>query len=316
MPSMNKKLRSSLLALIAALIWGTAFVAQDVCSDSIGSMTFNALRFFVAVVFLLAVGAILRFVRAKKAARLGVPNEKTAEEKRSYRRRLVIASVLCGSVLAAASVLQQAGLQFGTDSGKAGFITALYVVLVPICGIFLKKRVPGIFWLGVALAVAGLYLLCVSGDFKLAFGDLLTLLCAVAFTVQILLIDRFSPGLEGVDLCCGQFIVAGILSAAGMFLFEKPEIGAILSCALPLLYVAIFSSGVAYLLQILAQRGGNPSVITIIFSLEAVFSAIASAIILHQRMTAREYIGCVLLFAAVLIAQIPGKEEKEIPSEA
>lgn len=218
---MNKKLKSSLLALLAALIWGTAFVAQDVCSDSIGAMTFNALRFFVAVVFLLITGAVLRAVRRSKANRLGLPQEKTPEEKRAYRRRLIVASLLCGSVLALASVLQQAGLQFGTDSGKAGFITALYVVLVPICGLFLKKRVPAIFWLGVALAVAGLYLLCVSGSFTLAFGDLLTLFCAVAFTAQILLIDRFSPGLDSVDLCCGQFIVAGVISAVGMFLFEK-----------------------------------------------------------------------------------------------
>ena len=305
---MSKRLKQTLLPLIAAMIWGTAFAAQDVCADRVSAMTFNALRFFVAVVFLLTVGAIMRAVRRKKAKAAGVPYEKSPEERRSYRKRLLIAALLCGTVLAAASVLQQAGLEYGTDSGKAGFITALYVVLVPLGGLLLKKRVAPIFWLAVALAVAGLYLLCLNGSFRLAFGDLLTLLCAVAFTVQILLIDRFSPGLDSVDLVAAQFAVAGVWSAIGMLIFEEPVAADIAAVALPLLYVAIFSSGVAYLLQAVAQRDGNPAVVSLLFSLEAVFAALAGAILLHQRMTAREYVGCALLFAAVLVSQIPEKK--------
>ena len=304
---MKTKLKQTLLPLLTALIWGTAFVAQDVCSDHISAMTFNTLRFFIAVAFLLIVRAVLR---ASKRRGGELSSELSPDEKRAYRKRLLVAAVSCGTALAIASILQQAGMDNGTDSGKSGFITALYVVLVPVGGLLLKKRVPAIFWLGLALAVIGLYLLCVSGSFRLAPGDLLTLLCAVAFTVQILLIDRFAPGLDSVEFCCAEFVVAGIWSLIGMLVFEKPEWSGIAACALPLLYVAIFSSGVAYLLQIVAQRDGNPAVVTILFSLEAVFSAIASAIILHQRMTAREYIGCALMFAAVLISQIPSRESR------
>lgn len=301
---MNKKLKQTLLPLIAAMIWGTAFVAQDVCSDRIPSMAFNALRFFIAVVFLLAMRFIIRAVRRKR----GVLPVLSADEKKSYRKRLAVAALATGTAVAAASVLQQAGLQYGTDSGKAGFITALYVVLVPIVGLFLKKRVRPIFWLAVALATVGLYLLCMNGSFALALGDLLTLLCAVAFTGQILLVDRFSPGLDSVDLVCAQFTVAGIWSLIGMLIFEKPDMAGISACMLPLLYVAVFSSGVAYLLQAVAQRDGDPSVVSLLFSMEAVFCAVASAIILHQRMTVREYVGCALMFAAVVLSQLTGEK--------
>ncbi|MCR5808299.1 MAG: DMT family transporter [Clostridiales bacterium] len=308
---MRSRLKTTLLPLLAAMIWGTAFAAQDVCADSMDAMTFNALRFFIAVIFLLAVGAALRAFRRRKASADGpsLP-EKTPEEKKLERKRLLTAALTCGTALAAASVLQQAGMSLGTDAGKSGFITALYVVLVPIAGLFLKKRVPPVFWLAVALAVAGLYLLCMSGSFRLAAGDLLTLLCAVMFTIQILLIDRFSPGLDSIKLCTAQFTVAGAWSLLGMLLFEKPDFSAILSCALPLLYVAIFSSGVAYLLQIVSQREGDPAIVSLLFCLESVFSVIAGAILLHQRMTGREYLGCAILFLAVLIAQIPGFKRK------
>lgn len=300
---MKSRLKQTVLPVITALIWGTAFVAQDVCSDHIPAMTFNALRFFIAVAFLLIIKALLRaFGRSLPLA---------TEERPAYRKRLLIAAALCGCALAVASILQQAGMTLGTDSGKSGFITALYVVLVPIGGLFLKKRVKPIFWLALALAVIGLYLLCVGGKLTLALGDLLTLLCAVAFTVQILLIDRFAPGLDSIDFCCTEFIFAGIVSLAGAILFESPTADGVRACILPLLYVAVFSSGVAYLLQIVAQREGDAALVTILFSLEAVFSAIASAIILHQRMTAREYIGCALVFAAVLIAQAPEKKTIE-----
>jgi drug/metabolite transporter (DMT)-like permease len=305
---MRSKLKQTLLPILTALIWGTAFVAQDVCADHITAMTFNTLRFFIAVVFLIIVKAVIHLVKGRAKRALPAPDRPPRPE---YARRLFIAALCCGTALAVASILQQAGMDRGTDSGKSGFITALYVVLVPIGGLFLKKRVRPIFWLALFLAVTGLYLLCINGSFRLAPGDLLTLLCAVAFTVQILLIDRFAPGLDSIDFCCAEFIVAGIWSLIGMFLFESPSLAAIGECILPLLYVAIFSSGIAYLLQIVAQREGDPALVTILFSLEAVFSAIASAIILRQRMSLREYSGCALMFAAVIIAQLPAREKKE-----
>ena len=292
-------LRSTLLPVFTALIWGTAFVAQDVCAEDVPPMAFNAIRFFIAVLFLAAVKLVIGLFKKKKAS--------SAEERPSVKK-LILAGALCGAALCVASNLQQAGMHWGTEAGKSGFITALYVVLVPIGGLLLKRRIRPIFWFAVALAVAGLYLLCLHGSFKFAPGDLLTLLCAAAFTVQILLIDRFAGELDPILFCIAEFLTAAILSAVGMLVFEKPETAPILAHALPILYVAIFSCGVAYLLQIIAQRDGDPTVVSILFSLEAVFSVIASAIILHQRMSAREYAGCALLFAAVLIAQLPGKK--------
>lgn len=299
---MSVKAKQIILPLIAALIWGTAFVAQDVCSDRIGAFTFNTLRCFIAFVVLVALGAAIRAVAKKKGK---AAEEKTPEEKRASRRRLVVAAVLCGTVLAIASNLQQGGMQAGTDGGKAGFITALYIVLVPIGGLFLGKKASPIFWLGVALAVAGLYLLCVSGSFSLTTGDLLTLACAFAFAVQILLIDHYAPGLDSISLCAAEFLVAGVWSLIGMLLFEKPEAAGIWASLPQVLYVAVFSSGVAYLLQILAQKEGDPAIVSLLFSMEAVFAVIASAIILGQRMNGREYLGCALMLAAVVISQLP-----------
>lgn len=304
---MSQKARQIVFPLAAALIWGTAFVAQDVCADRIGTFTFNTVRCFAAVIVLLLMLAAVRAFD-KRGGQLSQALVYQGVKDASHRRTLIIGALLCGTVLAIASNLQQGGMQAGTDGGKAGFITALYIVLVPIAGLFLKKRVSGIFWLGVALAVAGLYLLCINSEFVLTTGDFLTLLCAVAFTVQILLIDRYSPMLGGIELCAAEFFVAGIWSLLGMLVFEKPDAAAVWQCMPSILYVAVFSSGVAYLLQILAQRGGNPSVVSLLFSMEAVFAVIASAIILHQRMTVREYIGCALMLAAVVISQLPSKK--------
>ena len=312
---MSSKAKQIILPLLAAFIWGTAFVAQDVCADKIGAFTFNTLRCFAAFIVLMAIGAAIKAVKKRRGTYGAV--DRTPEEKRAYRRRLIIAAVLCGTVLGIASNLQQGGMQAGTDGGKAGFITALYIVLVPIGGLLLKKRVRPLFWLGVALAVVGLYLLCVSGEFRLSTGDLLTLACAFAFAVQILLIDRFSPSLDSVDLCAAEFFVAGIWSLAGMLLFERPDWTAISACVPQILYVAVFSSGVAYLLQIVAQREGDPAIVSLLFSMEAVFAVLASAVILGTRMTAREYAGCALMLCAVVISQLPerGRTEEEAAGE-
>ena len=300
----HNQVRQVVFPILAAFIWGTAFVAQDLCADSIGTFAFNATRYFIAVLALLVVIAVSD--KAKKNR----PTP-TAEEKKAANKQLWLGGLCCGVALAIASNFQQAGLVAGTDAGKAGFITALYVVLVPVFGLFFKRKVSLPVWIAVVCSVVALYLLCIKGDFSLAAGDLLILVCAVCFAVHILVIDHFTAYCDGVKLSCLQFLFAGIISAVCMFLFETVDFTAIWSCILPLLYVGIFSCGVGYTLQILAQKDSNPTVVTILLSLESVFAVIAGAIILHQQMTAREYIGCVVMFVAVILAQIQFPEKKK-----
>ncbi len=300
----HNQVRQVVFPILAAFIWGTAFVAQDLCADSIGTFAFNATRYFIAVLALLVVIAVSD--KAKKNR----PTP-TADEKKAANKQLWLGGLCCGVALAIASNFQQAGLVAGTDAGKAGFITALYVVLVPVFGLFFKRKVSLPVWIAVVCSVVALYLLCIKGDFSLAAGDLLILVCAVCFAVHILVIDHFTAYCDGVKLSCLQFLFAGIISAVCMFLFETVDFAAIWSCILPLLYVGIFSCGVGYTLQILAQKDSNPTVVTILLSLESVFAVIAGAIVLHQQMTAREYIGCVVMFVAVILAQIQFPEKKK-----
>ena len=300
----HNQVRQVVFPILAAFIWGTAFVAQDLCADSIGTFAFNATRYFIAVLALLVVIAVSD--KAKKNR----PTP-TADEKKAANKQLWLGGLCCGAALAIASNFQQAGLVAGTDAGKAGFITALYVVLVPVFGLFFKRKVSLPVWIAVVCSVVALYLLCIKGDFSLAAGDLLILVCAVCFAVHILVIDHFTAYCDGVKLSCLQFLFAGIISAVCMFLFETVDFAAIWSCILPLLYVGIFSCGVGYTLQILAQKDSNPTVVTILLSLESVFAVIAGAIVLHQQMTAREYIGCVVMFVAVILAQIQFPEKKK-----
>ena len=300
------QMRQVVFPILAAFIWGTAFVAQDLCADSIGAFAFNATRYFIAVLALLVVILISDKVKKNKPTL-------TAQEKKAANKPLWLGGLCCGAALAIASNFQQAGLVAGTDAGKAGFITALYVVLVPVFGLFFKRKVSLPTWIAVVLSVVALYLLCIKGDFSLAPGDLLVLVCAVCFAVHILVIDHFTAYCDGVKLSCLQFLFAGIISTICMFIFEDVDFAAILSCALPLLYVGIFSCGVGYTLQILAQKDSNPTVVTILLSLESVFAVIAGAIILKQQMTVREYIGCAIMFAAVILAQIqfPTRQKAE-----
>ena len=300
------QMRQVVFPILAAFIWGTAFVAQDLCADSIGAFAFNATRYFIAVLALLVVILISDKVKKNKPTL-------TAQEKKAANKQLWLGGLCCGAALAIASNFQQAGLVAGTDAGKAGFITALNVVLVPVFGLFFKRKVSLPTWIAVVLSVVALYLLCIKGDFSLAPGDLLVLVCAVCFAVHILVIDHFTAYCDGVKLSCLQFLFAGIISTICMFIFEDVDFAAILSCALPLLYVGIFSCGVGYTLQILAQKDSNPTVVTILLSLESVFAVIAGAIILKQQMTVREYIGCAIMFAAVILAQVqfPTRQKAE-----
>lgn len=292
------RIRQNVLPVLAAFIWGTAFVAQSVGADYVEPFTFNAARSVIAFLFLL----ILCLVRRK--IQKGIVESATKSWK-----DLAIGGTCCGVALTVATNLQQKGLET-TTSGKAGFITALYIVIVPILSIFLKKKAPRSIWLSVVLAVAGLYCLCITEDFTITSGDFYILLCALCFSVHILVIDHFTQKVDGVELSCVQFLVVTVLSAIGMLATETPSVEALRMCAWPILYVGIFSSGVAYTLQILAQKDSNPTVVSLLLSLESVFATLAGAIILHDRMSGKEYLGCVLMLIAVVLAQLPEKAPK------
>jgi len=292
---MNSKfVRQNIFPVLAAFIWGTAFVAQSVAADLVQPFTFNASRAFVGFLFLLVLCIVLR-VKDK------------AHYDRKYYIDLIVGGICCGIALTLATNLQQKGLET-TTSGKAGFITALYIVLVPIFGLLLKKKAPRMIWLSVALAVVGLYFLSINEELSITVGDLYMLICAFCFTGHILVIDHFTEKVSGVELSCVQFLVVAILSGGGMLLTESPSLAGIVSCAGPILYVGIMSSGVAYTLQILAQKGSNPTVVSLLLSLEAVFATVSGAIILHELMSGREILGCGLMLVAVVLAQLPGKK--------
>ena len=289
----NKKaLRSNLLLVLTALIWGVAFVAQH-AGNEIGSFTFNAVRSFVAGIALLPV----IFFFDARSARLSVP--KPPQDK----KKLILGGICCGTVLFVASSFQQIGIGY-TTVGKAGFITALYIIIVPILGIFLKKKVPLAVWLSVFIAAVGMYLLCITEKFTIGMGDLLMLACAFCFSAHILVIDHFSPHVDGVRMSCIQFFTCSLLSAVAMFLFEKPNLPDILSAWLPILYAGVLSSGVGYTLQIIAQKNTNPTIASLLMSLESVFAALAGWALLGQKLSFRELLGCVLVFAAILLAQL------------
>jgi len=290
-----KQLRGALLLMLAALIWGTAFVAQSVGMDHIGPFTFNSVRNFVASVALIPVILFLR--RRQDPA-------KAAGAAENYRKSLWIGGIFCGIALTVASSLQQIGIQY-TSVGKAGFLTALYIVIVPIFGLFLKKRVPAAVWISVVIAAVGTYLLSIKEDFTIGTGDLYVILCAVVFSVHILLVDRFSPHVSGVELSSIQFLTVGVLSGIVALIFEVPDLKSILLSMGPILYTALLSSGVAYTLQIIGQKDTPPAVASLVMSLESVFAALSGWLVLKQALQGRELLGCVLVFTAVLLAQIP-----------
>lgn len=293
------RIRQNVLPLITALIWGTAFVAQSVGADYMGPFTFNGLRAVIAFFFLLVLCALRRSMRR---------NVQT-ETAPASRRDLALGGLCCGSALAIASFFQQKGIET-TTSGKAGFITALYIVLVPIMGLFLHKRVPKTVWGSVVLAVAGLYCLCITENFSIISGDFYILLCAFCFAVQIMVVDHFTQKVDGVELSCAQFLVMTVISILGMLTEPFPPAETLSAWIWPVLYVGVFSSGVAYTLQILAQKDSDPAVVSLLMSMESVFATIAGAIILGDRMSGKEYFGCVLMLAAVILAQLPEPKQK------
>lgn len=298
------QMKQSLLLLLAAVIWGVAFVAQSVGMDHVGPFTFNALRSLLGGVFLIPCIYLLGKLNGEKEVNL-LPKEKTE------RKQLLTGGILCGCILCAATNLQQIGILY-TTVGKAGFITACYIVLVPIFGMFLGKKTGMGIWISVGLAVVGLYLLCLNDSLVFGKGDLYVLGCAVLFAWHILTIDHFTELVDGVRMSCIQFLVSGTLSSILMFLLEEPTIEGIVQAGIPILYAGILSSGVAYTLQIVGQKGMNPTVASLILSLESCISVLAGWLILKQALSLRELLGCAVMFGAILIAQLPsGKKAEE-----
>lgn len=302
-------IRQVFFPVLAAIIWGTAFVSQSIVSEYIGPFTFNTLRSIVASVVLCVVLLIFHAVDRAKARSLS--SDMAASRPKTNKKMLIIGGLCCGTALTLASNLQQFGISADTDAGKAGFITALYIVLVPIMGLCLGKKVTPWIVASVGLAAIGLYFLCVDGSFTLAKGDIFLIICAFCFSIHILLIDYFTAYVDGVALSCGQFMVMTVLSGIFMLIFEHKLTWDMLSpCIGQVLYVGVFSSGVAYTLQILAQKGSNPTVVSLLLSLESVFATVAGAIILHETMNGREYIGCAIMLLAVILAQLPSPTKK------
>lgn len=295
---MNRTIiRNSFLLFLTALIWGTAFVTQAKGMESMGPFTFTAARSLLGGLVLLPV---IAFRRSREAEKEPIPWKIT-----------LIGGGCCGLALTAAGLFQQFGIM-GTTVGKSGFITALYIIFTPILGIFLKRKASLIVWIGALAAVVGMYLLCIDGSFTIGTGDLLVLICSVLFAVHILVIDYFSPLADGVMLSCIQFFVCAIVSGVLMLIFEEPSLGQLIDGAVPVLYAGVLSSGVGYTLQIVGQKGMNPTAAALILSLESVISSVAGYLAYRvgflatdQTMTARQVAGCVVVFAAVILVQVP-----------
>lgn len=322
----GKSIRGSIMLVCAAMIWGSAFVAQSIGLDYMKPLTFNTVRCIIGGIVLLPVVAV--FEKKKNGKKKGelprgsdpsigaavadvcefeedapAASQPETEKKRS-RRDLWLGGVLCGIALFLATNVQQIGLMY-TSAGKAGFITTLYIVIVPVLGLLFGKRAPFTVWVSAFLALGGLYLLSVREDFTIGAGDLLILLCALCFSAHIMLVSYFSPRCSGVAMSCIQFFVVGILGIIPAIVLERPAIGEIFSGWAPLLYTGVLSCGVAYTLQIIAQRDVNESVASVLMSLESVFSVLTGWLILHERLSVQEYLGCALIFVAVLLAQLP-----------
>jgi drug/metabolite transporter (DMT)-like permease len=294
---MKINMRGESFLIITAIIWGTSFVAQRVGMEYIGPFTFTATRFFIGTLSLIPIIFIMSRLHNKK---------QKVKEQTGTSKDLLIGGLSCGVALFFGISFQQAGLVY-TTAGKAGFITTLYIVLVPLFGLFLKNKIGKRVWIGVALAVFGLYLLTITEGFTISKGDFIVLCGTVFWAIHILVIDHFSAKTDGLKMSFIQFFVAGILSLIVALYAETIELSAILASAWPILYTGVVVVGIAYTFQILGQKGTNPTVAAIILSMEAVFAVISGMIILGESMSMKEVIGCVIMFIAVIIAQLPDR---------
>ncbi len=289
----HKTLRANILLLLAAVFWGSTFAAQRMSVDILPPFAFQGIRCTLGALVLLPVIALFD--------RFG--------QKGSWKiKKLWFGGIACGLVLFLSTNLQQYGLSLGTTAGKSGFITAMYIIIVPILSLFSGKKIGRWVWLSVLLSVCGLYLLCMKESFRLSVGDALTLGCAFCFALHILVVDLVSGDVDPIRLSCIQFLVCGILSAAAMSVTEIPTWQNVADCWFPLAYAAVLSSAVAYTFQIIGQRDTNPAVAAVIMSMESVFACLSGWLVLHEQLSLREGAGCAIMFCAVLLAQKPGKK--------
>ncbi len=301
---MSQKAQGNIMLLITAIIWGSGFIAQSLGMDYVEPFTFNMVRNYLAFIILIPVVYFFRKRSLKD-------NPMTKSEEQALNKRSVIGGICCGIALGFASCIQQAGISM-TTAGKAGFITALYIVIVPILGIFIGNKVPKTIWLCILIAVIGFYLLSVKEGFSIGTGDLLCLACAIVFSFQILFIDYFSAQhTDGVMMSWIQFGTAGIVSMILTVIFETPSLDGLWSARFAIIYAACLSSCVGYTLQILGQQKTDPTVASLLMSLESVFAALFGWLILHEVLSVKEFIGCALVFVAVIIAQLPAPSSKD-----
>jgi len=308
----SKSLRGSLLLLIGAAIWGSAFVAQDVAMNYVGPFTFNAMRYFVGALSLLPAILVSDMIEKRRHP------ERSMADIKSTRAFSWKAGIIAGLALIIPTTMQQIGLT-ETSAGKAGMITGMYIITVPLLGLFLGQKCGLNVWLAVILGVAGMYLLCVTGNFSITASDTLLLISVVFWAVQILVIDHFAPKTDCFRMVCMEFLVCGVLSCIPMLLTEElPDKAALMDTLLPVLYVGVFSCGVAYTLQPLGQRDTPPAAASLIMCLESVFAALTGFILLGDGFTARELVGCALMLGGTVLAQFPfgpGKEKNAALAE-
>lgn len=301
----GKQQLASIGLLVAAFIWGFAFVAQSVGMDYVEPFTFQWARSFIGAAALIPVIIVMNRSKNRNNAQR---EEIDAKKAVSSRKMLIIGGICCGIFLCIATSLQQVGLMY-TSVGNAGFITSMYMILVPILSIFLHKKVKPKIWICVAVAAIGMYFLSISEEFTISKGDALVAICAFFFAIQIMVVDYFAPKVDGVKLSCIQFLVMGIISLVISLIFENPSIHNIMLAIIPILYTGVLSSGVAYTLQIIGQKYAPATTATLLMSLESVFSLVGGIVILNQIPTEREVFGCVLVFAAVVASQIDLKKK-------
>lgn len=302
---MKKQTKGNILLFLTTLIWGCTFVAQDMAMEVIGPFEYQTVRSIIGALVLIPV--ILAIDLGKKRNGTYVPM--TGQQK----KQLLTGGIVCGFCLSVASCFQQTGMAYGTSAGKAGFITAMYIIFVPIIGLFFGKKVAPHFWLCLALAVVGLYLLCITGaDTGIAIGDLLTLMCAVAFSFQILAIDHFAPMVDCVKLSCLQFFMSGVFASIPMFIFEGLSFARIHAALGPILFAGVLSCGVAYTLQTIGQKYTEPAIGSLIMSFESFFAVLAESVMFLSLPATREIFGCLLMLTAILLSQVQFKNKKRI----
>ncbi len=294
-----KRLFGNLALLVAAVLWGSTFVAQSVASEAVPPFTFLASRSLLGFLFLIPVSLVKDGI-AKKSGTYEKTDKKTA-------KLLLLGGLFCGAALTAASGLQQIGMT-GDNSGKAGFVTAMYILLVPLFGIFIGKKLRPVIWICVGMGVVGLYLLCMTEGLTLAASDIFLMICAVVFSLHILIVDYFSPKVDGVKLSCLQFFVTFIFATVIALIFEETTFSVLLAAWFPIAYAGILSSGIAYTLQIVGQKYTEPTVASLLMSLESVFAVLTSMVVLSQFPTGRELAGSVIMFAAIIISQLPERK--------